>query len=301
MSATIEPIGYQRRVYQELLECARDYFDGVWDALPINVRILPLICGSTGVGKTFLVQRLAAELGMPLFSESVGDWILLGCNHRGAPPTLPRLYQFIDRNERGVIFFDEVEKLGDADGATDWRRFLQLELFGALDRSISAGVLEADEMPKFKLDTEDLAERFRRGFLIVGAGAWQSLWTCNRVPIGFTEERGEIFLPRHEQLAATLRLEILNRFSGRILLMPPLIAEDYRIAFAEIVNRVPADVREFLNTPSEDAIREAVATQKGFRFFEELMAQAIRLMRMTRQTTNPSLRLARPSSHPGPV
>ena len=73
MISVVEPVGYQRQVYTELVECARDYFYGSWDALPIKPRIAPLICGSTGVGKTFLVRTLAAELGMPLFEESVGD------------------------------------------------------------------------------------------------------------------------------------------------------------------------------------------------------------------------------------
>ena len=91
-------VGSQREVYAELVECAHDFFFGCWDALPIQPRIAPLICGSTGVGKTFLVRKLASELNMPLFEESVGDWILLGCTRRGAPPTLPRLYKFIDRD-----------------------------------------------------------------------------------------------------------------------------------------------------------------------------------------------------------
>ena len=302
MSKFIAPIGYQRNVYMELMESARDYFHGSWSLLPINVRIAPLIVGSTGTGKTFLVRRLAAELKLPLFVQSAGDWILSGCQNRGAPPTLPRLYEFIDRHERGVIFVDEVEKLGDADGATDWRRFLQLEIFSVLDRQISSGVLEVDELPKFKLDAENLAERFKRGFLIVAAGAWQSLWTRNGESIGFSQDSPVTFLPDHKRLAATLRLEILNRFSSRTLLMPPLTAEDYREAFLEIIERVPVDVREVLPMPSEAAIREAVASQKGFRFFEEQMAEAIRSMRIAKETASPPVgRDGVPSLNPQPV
>ena len=37
--------------------------------------------------------------------------------------------------ERDLVFADEIEKLGDEHG-TDWRTFLQLELFGVLDREI---------------------------------------------------------------------------------------------------------------------------------------------------------------------
>jgi hypothetical protein len=265
----------------ELLECARDYFYGSWDALPVKPRIAPLICGSTGVGKTLLVRKLAAELDMPLFEESIGDWILLGCSHRGAPPTLPRLYQFIARNERGIIFFDEIEKLGDDIGATDWRRFLQLELFGVLDKRISCGVLEDDEAPKFVLDAEELTERFRRGFLLVGAGAWQVLWKRNAASIGFGDDCHALPLPSHEQLAATLRLEILNRFSHRVLLLPPFSMHDYRQIFSEIVVRLPPDIQTALQEPDDALIAEAVRSQKGFRFFEELVAAAVRVRRIS--------------------
>lgn len=288
MSNFFEPVGFQRNVYEELVACARDYFDGCWDALPVKPRIAPLICGSTGVGKTFLVRKLASELNMPLFAESVSDWILLGCNHRAAPPTLPRLYRFIARNERGVIFFDEIEKLGGEIDATDWRRFLQMELFGALDRTISPGVLEDDEAPKFLLDAEELTERFKRGFLVVGAGAWQTLWQRSAASIGFGDDCHVMSSPRHAQLAATLRVEILNRFSSRVLLMPPLRREDYLAAFSEIIERVPSNVREVLKVPNEDIIQEAVETQKGFRFFEELLAKAIRLIRVAKEGASPA-------------
>ena len=213
--------------------------------------------------------------------------ILLGCSHRGAPPTLPRLYQFIARNERGIIFFDEIEKLGGDIGATDWRRFLQLELFGVLDRRICRGVLDDDEAPKFLLNAEELIERFKRGFMVVGAGAWQTLWKRNAVPIGFGDDCPVTSSPSHAQLAATLRLEILNRFSSHVLLMPPLTADDYHAVFAQIIERVPGDVREVLKVPNEDVIREAVATQRGFRFFEELLAAAIRARRISKEKCTP--------------
>jgi SpoVK/Ycf46/Vps4 family AAA+-type ATPase len=279
VSNVIESIGYQRKVYEELLECARDYFYGCWDTLPVKPRIAPLICGSTGVGKTFLVRKLASELSMPLFEESVGDWILLGCTRRGAPPTLPRLYKFIDRNERGIIFFDEIEKLGDEHG-TDWRTFLQLEFFAVLDRKISRGVLDDEEAPRFVLGSEELGERFRRGFFLVGAGAWQKLWKRNAGSIGFGDHCHAMRLPNHEELAASLRLEILNRFSHRVLLLPPFSAEDYRQIFSEIVTRLPPDIQSVLPELDDRVIDEAVRSQKGFRLFEELVATAVRSRRI---------------------
>jgi hypothetical protein len=285
-------VGSQREVYGELVECAHDFFFGCWDALPIQPRIAPLICGSTGIGKTYLVHRLAMDLGIPLFAESVGDWILLGCTRRGAPPTLPRLYRFLERNERGIIFFDEIEKLGDG-GETDWRRFLQLELFGVLDRRISCGVLEDDEAPRFVLSAKELTERFRRGFFVVGAGAWQTLWKSGAASIGFGDDCETTPLPTHEQLAATLRLEILNRFSHRVLLLPSFSMDDYRQIFAEIIVNLPPDIQCVLREPDPEVIAEAVRSQKGFRFFEELVSGAVRARRISKSGSK-SLATAEP-------
>jgi hypothetical protein len=247
------------------------------------MRVIPLICGASGGGKTFLVGQLAAELGIPLFKTPIGDWILLGANHRGAPPTVPRLYKFIDENPRGIVFLDEVEKLGGEFMETDWRRFLKLEVFGVLDRVISSGVLEEPDGPKYILNTEQLQQRFRRSFFLVAAGAWQSLWNEVGRSVGFRTTAEGVCVPTHKQLAATLPLEILNRFSSRVLLMPPFSAADYRRILADIIMRLPLDLRATLQEPKERAIAEAVGSRKGFRFFEELLADAIRARRISKQ------------------
>lgn len=90
LKSDCEPVGYQRAVYKELIQSARDYFDGRWHDLPLKSRINPLLVGSSGGGKTFLVEKLARELGLPLFTTTVADWILLCASHRGSPPTLTR-------------------------------------------------------------------------------------------------------------------------------------------------------------------------------------------------------------------
>lgn len=302
-------VGGQREVYRELVESAQDFFFGCWDALPIQPRIAPLVCGSTGVGKTHLVRKLATDLNIPSFAESVGDWILLGCARRGAPPTLPRLYRFIDRNERGIIFLDEIEKLGAEDG-TDWRTFLQMELFSVLDRRISPGVLEDEEAPRLVLSAEKLGERFRRGFFLVGAGAWQTLWKRSAGSIGFGNDCHSMRLPTHEELSASLRLEILNRFSHRVLLLPPFSIADYRQIFAEITCHLPPDIQSALGKPNDEAFAEAARSQKGFRFFEELISQAVRTRRISKsvsksvaaaepqQADNILIGALKPSTHP---
>jgi hypothetical protein len=277
-----QPVGPQLPVYQELLELARDYFEGDWHSLEVQMRIIPLICGASGGGKTFLVGRLAEELGIPLFKTSIGDWILLGANHRGAPPTVPRLYTFIDHNPCGIVFIDEVEKLGTDFMESDWRKFLKLEVFGILDRAISRGVLEEPDGPKYILDAEQLQNRFRHSFFLIAAGAWQSLWSDDGQAVGFSTAARRVSSPTHKQLATTLPPEILNRFSSRVLLMPPFSAGDYRQILAEIIVRLPLDLRAVLQDPEDEVIAEAVRSHKGFRFFEELLADGIRARRISK-------------------
>ena len=88
-------------------------------------------------------------------------------------------------------------------------------------------------------------------------------------------------LPTHEELSASLRLEILNRFSHRVLLLPPFLMDDYRQIFAEITCHLPPDIQSALEKPNDEAIGEAVRSQKGFRFFEELISQAVRTRRIS--------------------
>jgi hypothetical protein len=283
-----QPVGCQRAVYAELLECARDYFFGDWHDLPIKVRINPLLVGSTGSGKTFLINRLAADLGLPVFTATAGDWILLCAHMRGAPPTLPLLYQFIERHSQAIIFLDEIEKLGRWDNETsDWGRCCQLEIFSILDRKVIPGVLEESSGPRFSLSAEQLAERLEHSTFIVSAGAWQQLWETKRNPVGFKDLGDTIEVPSHAKLAASLRLEILNRISGTPLMLPPLSANDYHSVFEEIFRGLPANIRKIVQQPTEAQIQEAVRSNKGFRFFEELLAVAVRSRRQGQPSTGP--------------
>ncbi len=279
MSGTAKPVGFQARVYEELREVACDFFSPHWHDLPVRVRISPLIVGSTGSGKTFLAKHLARDLGLPLFETSVADWVLICSSNRGAPPTLPLLYRFIDAHERGIVLIDEIEKLGGENGASDWRKFVQLEAFSALDHRVLAGVLEDDDGRPYLLNREALAKRFERSILVLACGAWQHLWTSKNRGIGFGEKSGAERLPTHADLAATLRLELLNRCS-RSLLLPPLRTEEYRATFDELHKRLPATVKAVLPQPTDEQFETATEQKKGFRFFEELLSAAVRTLRL---------------------
>ena len=283
-----EPVGYQLSVYEELRQSALDFFAGGWHGLPIQPRNNPLLIASTGSGKTFLVNRLAEELGLPSFSATVGDWILLGASSRAAPPTLPTLYRFIHDHSRGIVFLDEFEKMGRGDdGVSDWRKFCQLEIHSVLDRKILCGVLADESAPKFSLSAEELSERFRHSIYIIAAGAWQPLWQSAPHPIGFGEFPNESHLPDHAQLGEILSLEILNR-CNEPLILPPMNEKDYHSVFAEVFSRLPANLRAVMQQPTENQIQEAVRNNKAFRFFEELVSRAVRALRLAEEAKTPA-------------
>jgi hypothetical protein len=284
MSEFGEPVSYQIALYRELREAARDFFSGLWHDLPVQVRINPLLVGSTGTGKTFLVRRLADELNLPLFTATAGDWVLLCATARGAPPTLPRLYKFVeDSPQGGILFLDEFEKLGQGGeaGTTDWRKFCQLEIFSVLDRRIIDGVLQDDLGPRFSLTAEKLGSQFRQSILVICAGAWQSLWDSAE-PIGFATSPDETRPPSHGDLALKLRLELLNRCSAPLLLRP-MITKDYESVFEEILTNLPKNLQAAMQRPTKEEVQEAVRSKKGFRFFEERLALAVRAMRLAQE------------------
>ena len=282
MNATGAPVSYQRAVYDEIREIAADFFDYDWSALPITPRTNVLLVGSTGGGKTFLCRRLAAELGLPLLDVEYANWVVTGAGTRGGMHTLRLVYAFVQRHTRGIVVLDEVDKIGTDQETSDWTRSVHLEVFSLLDRRILAGVIEATDpegLPRFRMTAEEIQTRLLRGHLIVGAGAWQHLWRKTPlVGFGGGEDRS-VELPTYRELIQRIRPEILNRFNSKLLFLPPLSRLDYQSLVEETLRSLPESFRPLIRQAARATLDEAVETQKGFRWVEELVAQAIRIVR----------------------
>lgn len=291
MNNATEPVGYQRAVYNELREIAADFYQGPWHSLALAPRTNVLVVGASGGGKTFLSHHLASELKLPLLSLEYGNWIVCGASSRGATHTLRLVYNFVQKHSRGIIALDEVDKLG-VDGATDWTRSVHLEVFSLLDKRILTGVVENadafDDQPKLVMTAEQIQERLVRGYLVIGSGAWQHLWTEREAPGFGHQNRCARRLPTYKQLVTCLRPEILNRFRSDILFLPPLGRDDYNALLGEILVRLPEQFRTTMTAAALTTIDEAVETQKGFRWVEELLAVAVRDVRRTRCEPAPS-------------
>ena len=282
MNATGAPVSYQRAVYDEIREIAADFFDYDWSSLPITPRTNVLLVGSTGGGKTFLCRRLAAELGLPLLDVEYANWVVTGAGTRGGMHTLRLVYAFVQRHTRGIVVLDEVDKIGTDHETSDWTRSVHLEAFSLLDKRILPGVIEGTDpegVPRFRMTAEEIQVRLVRGHLIVGAGAWQHLW--RKAPFagfGRSEDR-TVELPTYRELVQTIRPEILNRFNGKLLFLPPLCHTDYQSLVEETLPYLPENFRPIIGEAALATIDQAVEMQKGFRWIEELVTCAIRVVR----------------------
>lgn len=282
MNVIGQPVTYQRAVYDELREIAADFFDYDWSSLPIAPRTNVLLVGSTGGGKTFLCRRLAAELGLPFLDVEYANWVVTGAGTRGGMHTLRLAYAFVQRHPRGIVVLDEVDKIGTDQEASDWTRSVHLEAFSLLDKRILPGVIEGTDpegVPRFRLTAEEIQARLLRGHLIVGAGAWQHLW--RKTPLagfGRSEDR-TLEMPTYRELTQTIRPEILNRFNGKLLFLPPLSRLDYQSLVEETLRCLPENFRPLISEAALATVDQAVEMQKGFRWVEELVAQAIRIVR----------------------
>ncbi len=299
MITTAKPVGYQSGVYQELRELARDHFDYDWHDLAVTPKTAVLICGSTGSGKSFLCRQLALGLDLPFLDLEYSNWVVTGAGARGGLHTLRLLYRFIEKHQRGVIVLDEIDKLGTADGASDWTRSVHVEVMALLDRRVLPGIIEAAEdnyeERNYSLTAEELQQRFRQGYLLIGAGAWQHLWRQS-LTAGFGSSAITHNEPTYEELVRVVRPEILNRFRSCILFLPPLMVAEYEALVNETAKRLPPEFGPLIYEAAARSLREAVETQRGFRWIEELVAGAVRILRTSSIKKSESLKGVRGSA-----
>lgn len=287
-STTILP--HQRAAFESLVEVGSACFAMARQELGILPRTNTLIVGPTGSGKTFLAQKVAAELGVPFFGLSISDWIPLGASQRGAATTWPSICNFLIRHydKTGVVLcFDEICKIS---GTSSWQQYITVEFFRLLDLSICSELLDDfDE----KFSDEDRAKALdvlrNRAFLI-GAGAFQDIWESAGPSIGFLGTSGppEFSLGR---LAKILPRELVNRFRSNIITLPALNIADYSAMLDASIGTIPSYLRNRFGQLGRERIAEASRQQQGVRFLEEVMLDTIiaerRVMRTNRDEQLP--------------
>ncbi|MBN8710310.1 MAG: hypothetical protein BGO12_21465 [Verrucomicrobia bacterium 61-8] len=278
---------YQQPAFQELCRIARAFSQtGSWQNLFVRPRWHRLIVGPTGTGKTHLAAALAHKLDWPLLSLTVPDWILLGCNERGARQTWRCIADWLARRDSfSLIFIDEIDKIS---GHETWSRHLRTEVFDLLDGRVPTGLrITDDEDPETSAQLRlRAAIQLTSKTLILGASAFQEAWEArSRASIGFGEQ--EHLPPVLSELTQHLQRELLNRFASRLILLRSLERTDYQEMLAQTARQLPSALRARFSEVGHQRLEESHRDQKGARFIEEILSECLLISSEQRPTPSP--------------
>jgi SpoVK/Ycf46/Vps4 family AAA+-type ATPase len=269
---------HQKEVHAELLATAGLFFGGTWKNCGIRPRFSRFLSGPTGSGKTHVVKNVAAQLGTPILVVSSTNWMPLGCSQKGARPTWCDIASFCQRNERGIIFVDELDKFGGV--GSSWMDHIRVEAFQLLDQIFPDTALASDdeyELSGETLDHSQIADRLLNNILIVGAGAFQSIWSEKRAPhIGFgqrVEDRSNDI--SKAMMSRQIPAEITNRFAGPILVLRPLALWDYKEMLQEAASCLDEQTAKIFLRRGFASLRDAASNQLGCRWIEELLLHSL--------------------------
>lgn len=260
----------QREAAKSLQFFYRIHSLGISEVNGVKTRPFPMLIGPSGCGKTFLATRLAEKQGLPSFSVNISNWIPRGAKSE-TQITLDQISAFVQEHDRGVIFIDEVNKLKSrhADDSA-WCMDNMNEVLAFLDmdeRLVNMGF-------------DGLLEKLRRGFLVIGAAAFQDEWTLSeeKPSLGFgadsvkkgSREDAYEQLVRSQNLVAD---ELLFRFNDRLIIIAPPSREE----FAErIVNIRSALGLQALSACEIDHLaQQAVESRKMIRWLEGYASQCL--------------------------
>jgi SpoVK/Ycf46/Vps4 family AAA+-type ATPase len=234
------------------------------------------------LGKTHIVRTLAQKVGVPFYSIDASNWFILGSG--GAErngETWAHILNFVDNNEAGIIFVDEIDKVGRADQFTynSWNQHLRVEIYGLLDHRIPSGLSMGSDLTQAEHDQKRaaLSSRLRHRMMIVGAGAFQDLWENWAKPsIGLSLNAGSLNREvTNRDIQTVIPPELTNRFAEPIIAMNPLTLEDYRHMLHATAQRLPENMRSRLVETGLKEIGRAVETSLGVRWVEGLLLKIL--------------------------
>ena len=107
----------QRAAFDQLIDFGLTKFSPPHvEGLDIRPRILPLLHGPTGCGKTFLAETVAKELRAKFMKAAISSWIPVGARDASAY-TLDALKLRLLEDSRLVFLIDEIDKLATDTGS----------------------------------------------------------------------------------------------------------------------------------------------------------------------------------------
>lgn len=289
---------HQEQARASLLETARAFFDSPWHHYAVRPRFSRMMVGPSGAGKTHVVRTVAREIGVPFLAIDATNWILIGAsaaNRHG--DTWTQIGKFLRENESGIIFVDEIDKVGRSGDLADsaWSQHLRVELYGLFDQRIPCGLSLSSDQDDEK-DPNDLLllqGRLTRRMLLVGAGAFQELWEgWAKPPIGLGRSN-PLAAPKtvtNREMQRMIPPELSNRFAAPAIVINPLQFEDYREMLHLTAKQLPQQVGSLLIAAGLREIGSAVEAGLGVRWIEGLLLKV--LIERNKGVPEPSLVMA---------
>jgi hypothetical protein len=272
---------HQQEVFKSLLQTARVCFGSDWQCLPIRPRFARFVSGPSGAGKTHVARAVAEELDLPFFAVDASTWIPLGASSRGATFTWVEIGRWLRDNPRGIIFLDELDKVGS--GPEGWLNYVRVEIFSLLDRRLPAGLSlyetdDDDKVEHHKIALGLIAQRLCQGVLIIGAGAFQSVWESRGKPVaGFHGQEEKDSRLTHRQMTQAIPTEMVNRFTGPILVLEQLSKDDYAHMLRRFARSLPKELAGRVESIGRKGLEDAVDNRLGVRWLEEILLRALSL------------------------
>jgi hypothetical protein len=136
-----------------------------------------------------------------------------------------------------------------------------------------------DELPdeiKPRVDRSVLEQKLRDRVMILGCGAWQSLWTKAANMIGFASDEGKNGQPPSSQeILSGIDPEFRRRFRSEVAFLFPMTREDYQLVASQLLEKLPTIAQAQWNQLAPKAIDKALAESLGMRVFEELLLDSM--------------------------
>jgi SpoVK/Ycf46/Vps4 family AAA+-type ATPase len=255
----------QKDGFLKLRAVAELFFFREWSlySMSLQPRLIPLISGPSGIGKSHLVRALAADLGLPVLKTSPSSWIPIGV--RDSLQTMTRIHEFVGDHDLGIVHLDEADKFFQS-ASGDYFRSVRNETFDLLDGTITTSSKDAPW-------NSGTLKKLRSCFMIIGSGTWQTIWSKpHRPSLGFGPQESTSDKAHQIRKDDSIPEELLRRFHHDLILIPPATEEDYRDAAQHFgLTRLAAKLGRQLD------FAEAVAFGYGMRWLEGEFTQLLLL------------------------
>ena len=215
----------QAAAIERLLLMGELFFSGTQVSALVKLKLNPLLCGPTGVGKTHLVQEVASRLKAKYFRVTRSDWLVVGC--RQGRPSVYQIMDTVLSHDRTLVHLDEFDKIQiDFKTAGEWSASVAQDYMSVLegkfqiDEYLATTQFEEAQKPSAYL----IQEKLRRSLWLVGSGTWQQVYVANRPgsTIGFTGPAPARPVAVDQESIARAQLispELLYRFNSDLILL----------------------------------------------------------------------------------